>query len=45
MQKNKNIKSEINWLVFHQDFMPGFETIFNEGVNNGWYNVDDPLEQ
>ena len=43
-QKN-NVKSEANWSVFHQDFAPGFEDLFESGVNQGWYSVDKPLEK
>jgi hypothetical protein len=45
MRKSKNIKSEINWSIFRRDFTPGFENILDHGVNNGWYNIDDPLEK
>ena len=26
-------------------FAPGFEDLFELGVNQGWYNVDKPLEK
>jgi len=42
---NTDIKSEANWSVFRGDFTPGFENIFDEGINNGWYDVDNPLEK
>jgi hypothetical protein len=45
MRKKKNIKSEANWSIFRRDFTPGFEDILDHGVNSGWYNVEDPLEQ
>jgi hypothetical protein len=45
MRKNHNIKSEANWSVFRRDFTPGFETLFDQGINNGWYDVNDLLEQ
>jgi hypothetical protein len=45
MRKHANIKPEINWRVYRQDFTPGFEDILDSGVNNGWYNVDNPLEK
>ena len=44
MSKNKNIKSEGNWSVLRRDFTPGLEQILDDGVNNGWYDADDPLE-
>lgn len=40
-----NILSEIKWSVFRQDFAPGFEDILQDGVNRGWYNMNDPLEK
>lgn len=42
-QKN-NVKSEANWSVFRRDFAPGYENLFQEGVNRGWYNVEIPLQ-
>jgi len=44
-QKKNNIKSEANWSVFCRDFAPGFEDLFESGVNQGWYSVDKPLEK
>ena len=45
-KRNKsNIKSEANWSVLHRDFSPGFEALFQSGVNQGWYEVDKPLER
>jgi hypothetical protein len=45
MRKKNNIKCEANWSIFRRDFTPGFENIFDEGVNNGLYDVDNPLEK
>jgi hypothetical protein len=45
MVKKMNIKSEGNWSVFRRDFTPGFESMFDKGVNNGWYNVNNALEK
>jgi len=42
---HNNILSEIKWSVFRRDFAPGFEDILQDGVNCGWYNVNDPLEK
>jgi hypothetical protein len=42
---HNNIISEIKWSVFRRDFAPGFEDILEQGVHNGWYNVDDILEK
>jgi hypothetical protein len=44
MRDKTNIKSEANWSVFRRDFTPGFETLFDHGVNHGYYNKDDALE-
>ena len=44
-RKKNNVKSEANWAVFRRDFAPGFEDLFESGVNQGWYNVDKPLEK
>jgi len=41
---HNNILSEIKWSVFRRDFSPGFENILEEGVREGWYDVDDILE-
>jgi len=43
--KKNNVKSEANWSIFRQDFAPGFEDLFELGVNQGWYDVDKPLEK
>jgi hypothetical protein len=42
---HNNILSEIKWSVFRRDFSPGFENILEEGVREGWYDVDDFLEK
>lgn len=44
MHKHNNVKSESNWSIFCQDFTPGFESLFESGVNQGLYDVDNPLE-
>jgi len=44
-QGHNNILSEIKWSVFQRDFSPGFEDILEEGVQKGWYRVDDILEK
>jgi len=44
-RKKNNVKSEANWSVFRRDFAPGFEDIFESGVNQGWYDVEKPLEK
>ena len=42
---HNNILSEIKWSVFWQDFAPGFEDILQDGVNCGWYNINNPLQK
>lgn len=34
-----NIKSEIGWSQFHAQFTPGFEDLFDFGVNSGLYTA------
>ncbi|KAF8522943.1 hypothetical protein BU17DRAFT_86522 [Hysterangium stoloniferum] len=41
---HNNILSEIKWSIFRRDFSPGFEDILEYGVNSGWYDVNDVLE-
>ena len=42
---HNNILSEIKWSVFRRDFSPGFEDILEQGVQRGWYDVNDALER
>ena len=42
---HNNILSEIKWSVFCCDFSPGFEDILEQGVQSGWYDVNDALEK
>ena len=39
-----NIKLEIFWSQLQQRWSPGFEPLFNYGVNKGLYNAHDSLE-
>lgn len=44
-KRNKtNVKNEANWSVFRGDFAPGYEDLFESGVNQGWYDVTKPIE-
>jgi hypothetical protein len=45
MRSKQNVKSEANWSIFRRDFTPGFESLFDEGLNNGSYDPHDPLER
>ena len=42
---HNNILSEIKWSVFHRNFSPGFEDILEQGVQDGLYDVNNPLEK
>lgn len=42
--RKTNVKSEANWSVFRRDFAPGYERLFQSGVNLGIYDIDDPLQ-
>ncbi|OAX30998.1 hypothetical protein K503DRAFT_134965, partial [Rhizopogon vinicolor AM-OR11-026] len=44
MRKHQNIKPEIMWSVFRRDFAPGFETILEEGITIGIYDVHNTLQ-
>jgi len=44
MIKHQNILSEIKWSTFRRDFAPGFEDILDQGVFEGWYDVNDTLQ-
>ncbi|KZP15177.1 hypothetical protein FIBSPDRAFT_912633 [Athelia psychrophila] len=43
MRRHQNILSEIKWLILRRDWSPGFEDVFDRGVNEGWYDVNDIL--
>ncbi len=45
MQNKQNIKPEILWANFHHTFTPEFETLFDKGINEDWYDVNDPLQK
>ncbi|EDQ99277.1 uncharacterized protein LACBIDRAFT_316760 [Laccaria bicolor S238N-H82] len=44
MRSKKNVKPEIAWSQFRRRFAPGFETIIQEGVTAGWYDMTRPLD-
>ena len=41
----KNIKAEIGWSQFRAQWAPGFEDLFDFGVNSGFYSPSNPLEK
>ncbi|OAX35793.1 hypothetical protein K503DRAFT_784822 [Rhizopogon vinicolor AM-OR11-026] len=43
--KHQNIKPEIMWSVFCRDFAPGFETILEEGITTGIYDIHNTLQE
>ncbi|KAI6094391.1 hypothetical protein EDD16DRAFT_1787743 [Pisolithus croceorrhizus] len=44
MRSRKNIKPEIMWSQLHWHFTPGFKTLLDEGVHQGWYDIDNTLQ-
>jgi hypothetical protein len=42
---HNNILLEIKWSVFRHDFSPGFKDLLEQGVQCGWYDVDNILEK
>lgn len=38
MRGHNNIKPEIAWRQLRMQWSPGFERLFDEGLNNGWYD-------
>ncbi|KAI6037299.1 hypothetical protein BKA83DRAFT_4486298 [Pisolithus microcarpus] len=44
MRSRKNIKPEIMWSQLCQRFTPGFETLLEDGVHQGWYDIDNTLQ-
>ncbi|KAI6010570.1 hypothetical protein BKA83DRAFT_16275 [Pisolithus microcarpus] len=44
MRTKKNIAPEIAWSQLRCRFSPGFEALLEEGVDAGWYDVDNTLQ-
>ncbi|EGN94122.1 hypothetical protein SERLA73DRAFT_155882 [Serpula lacrymans var. lacrymans S7.3] len=42
---HRNIKPEIFWNQLCQYWSPGFETLLQQGLDNGWYNPDITLHR
>ena len=38
---HNNIISNIKWSVFQCNFSPGFEDVLQDGVDHGWYDVNN----
>jgi len=43
-RKHGNIKPEIHWSVFRKDWSVGFQALLDRGVDEGYYDIGDPLE-
>jgi hypothetical protein len=43
-RKHGNIKPEIHWSVFRKDWSVGFQALLDRGVDEGFYDIGDPLE-
>ncbi|KAG2125457.1 hypothetical protein DEU56DRAFT_873091 [Suillus clintonianus] len=44
MRTKKNVMPEIAWSQLRRRFTPGFESLLDEGVVRGWYDVDNVLQ-
>ncbi len=44
MRHKNNVMPEIAWSQLRRRFTPGFETILEEGVTKGWYDINRPLD-
>ncbi|KAG1738724.1 hypothetical protein EDB19DRAFT_1636175, partial [Suillus lakei] len=44
MRTKKNVMPEIAWSQLRQCFTPGFESLLDEGVVSGWYDIDNVLQ-
>lgn len=38
MRQKKNVMPEITWSQLRRRFTPGFETLLQVGITNGWYD-------
>jgi hypothetical protein len=43
MRTKKNVMPEITWSQLRRRFTPGFETLLDEGVVEGWYDAGNTL--
>lgn len=44
MRTKKNVMPEIAWSQLRRRFTPGFESLLDEGVVSGWYDIDNVLQ-
>ncbi|KAG1729360.1 hypothetical protein EDD22DRAFT_982663 [Suillus occidentalis] len=44
MRSKKNVMPEITWSQLRRRFTPGFESILDQGVNEGWYDSNNTLQ-
>lgn len=45
MRVKKNVMPEIAWSQLRRRFTPGFESILEQGVQQGWYDCDNTLQR
>ncbi|KIO00012.1 hypothetical protein M404DRAFT_153726, partial [Pisolithus tinctorius Marx 270] len=45
MRHKKNITPEIMWSQLRRRFTPGFKAILEQGVKEGWYDIDNTLKR
>ncbi|KAF7798226.1 hypothetical protein EIP86_009443 [Pleurotus ostreatoroseus] len=44
MGKHNNVRPEISWKQFRLRWTPGFEALFDLGLDNGWYDPTNTLQ-
>ncbi|GLB43860.1 hypothetical protein LshimejAT787_1500440 [Lyophyllum shimeji] len=44
MRQKKNVMPEIAWSQLRRRFSPGFEDVLEYGVQEEWYDIDNPLD-
>lgn len=45
MRQKKNVMPEIAWSQLRRRFTPGFKSLLDKGVEAGWYDVNNTLQQ
>jgi len=45
MRTKKNVMPEITWSQLRRRFTPGFETLLDSGVIQGWYDAGNTLQK
>ena len=44
MRQKKNVVPEIRWSQMRRRWSPGFENVLDLGLNEDWYNSEDPIQ-